>query len=116
MRRSDAMAMGYGTLRADDIQRATAELKSRRAAIRARYDYELKQLETKIIDLEMLEYSLENFLSDYTVEDRPLATVADPQPMAEKVSDEIESELGDSTSSETPVERSKLTLSNRKDS
>ena len=110
------MAMGYGTLRADDIQRATAELKSRRAAIRARYDNELKQLETKIIDLEMLEYSLENFLSNYIVEDGPLATVADSGPTAEKVGDEIASEQGNSTRSETPIERSTFTLINTKGS
>jgi hypothetical protein len=79
------MAMWYGTLRGDDIQRATAEIKSQRAAIRARFDYEMKQLETKAADLEALEDSVLNFVSNYTVEDGSSVPVAHPRPAAETV-------------------------------
>jgi hypothetical protein len=130
------MAMWYGTLRGDDIQRAAAELKSHRAAIRARFDHEMKQLETKIGDLEMLEDSVLNFVSNYKVEDGSSATVAHPEPVAptaahprpaaetvahpgpaaEKVAGEIASEQSSSTSSETPDARPNVTSLNPRDS
>src|SRR5712691_2604405 len=59
--RSDAMTMWCGTLRGDDIQQAIAELKSQRATIRVRYEREMKQLETKIADLETLEHVVVSF-------------------------------------------------------
>jgi hypothetical protein len=140
------MAMWYGTLRGDDIQRATAEIKSQRAAIRARFDYEMKQLETKAADLEALEDSILNFVSNYTAEDgssapvahprpaaetvahpRPAAeTVTDPgpvaatvahlEPAAEKVAGEIASEQSSSASPETPDARQNVTSLNPRDS
>jgi hypothetical protein len=130
------MAMWYGTLRGDDIQRATAEIKSQRAAIRARFDYEMKQLETKAADLEALEDSVLNFVSNYTVEDGSSATVAHPEPVAapvahprpaaetvahlepaaEKVAGEIASEQSSSTSPETPDARQNVTSLNPRDS
>src|SRR6267143_6077742 len=76
--------MWFGTLRGYDIQQATAELKSQRAAIRARYDVEMKQLETKIADLEMLEHHVLNFVSTFKGEDEPSATVANAAPVAER--------------------------------
>jgi hypothetical protein len=79
------MTMWCGTLRSDDIQQATAELRSQRAAIRARFDYEMKQLESKIGDLETLEHSVLNFVLNYKVEDGSSATVADPAPAAATV-------------------------------
>src|SRR5260370_34609152 len=109
------MTMWCGTLRGDDIQQATAELKSQRAAIPARYDNEMKQLETKIADLETLEHFVVNFVSNYKVEDGSSPTVADTEPAAEKVAGVIASEQGSSTSSETPVARSNLTLLNSGD-
>ena len=72
-------------MRSDDLQQATVELKSQRAAIRARYDYEIKQLETRIADLETLEHFVLNFVSNYTVEDGSSATVAHPEPVAAPV-------------------------------
>jgi hypothetical protein len=137
--------MWYGTLRGDDIQRATAEIKSQRAAIRARFDYEMKQLETKAADLEALEDAVLKFVSNYTVEDgssapvahprpaaetvtdprpaaetvahpRPVAeTVTDPRPAAEKVAGEIASEQSSSTSPETPDARQNVTSLNPRD-
>jgi hypothetical protein len=114
------------TLRSDDIQQATAELKSQRAAIRARYDYEMKQLETEIGDLEMLEDSVLNFVSNYKVEDGASATVADPGPAAATVTDpgptagkvagEIASEQSSSTSSQTSDARPNIALLNPTDS
>src|SRR5216684_1242757 len=120
------MAMWCGTLRSDDIQQATAELRSQRAAIRARFDHEMKQLETKIGDLETLEHSVLNFVSNYNVEDGSSATVADPGPAAaivahpgpaaEKVAGEIASEQSSSTTSEAPDARPSIALVNPRDS
>ncbi len=104
------MAMRCGTLTLNDIRQATVDVMSQRAAIRARYDYEMKELETKIADLEMLEHSVLKFVSNFKVEDGSWATVADPEPTMEKVTDEIASEQGSSTSSQTPVERPIFTL------
>jgi hypothetical protein len=106
------MAMWCGTLRGEDIQQATAELKSQRAAIRVRYEREMKQLETKIADLETLEHVVVSFVSNYKVEDGSPLSVADLEPTSEKFAGEIASEQGSSTSSETPVARSNLTLLN----
>jgi hypothetical protein len=104
------MAMRCGTLTLDDIRQATMDVMSQRSAIRARYDYEMKQLETKITDLEMLEHSVLKFVSNFKVEDGPSETVADPEPTMKKATDEIASEQGSSTSSQTPAERAILTL------
>jgi hypothetical protein len=109
------MAMWCGTLRGDDIQQATAELKSQRAATRARYEYEMKQFETKIADLETLEHHVVNFVSNFKVEDESSATISNLGPAAEKVTREIAIEQDSSTSSETPVARPNLTLLNASD-
>jgi hypothetical protein len=58
----------------------------------------------------MLEHSVLKFVSDFKVEDGSLATVADPEPTMGKVTNEIASEQGSSTSSQTPVERPVFTL------
>jgi len=130
------MTMWCGTLRSDDIQQATAELRSQRAAIRARFDYEMKQLESKIGDLETLEHSVLNFVLNYKVEDGSSATVADPGPAAatvarpgpavatvthpgpaaEMVAGEIASEQGSSTRSESPDARPNIAVLNPRDS
>jgi hypothetical protein len=114
--------MWCGTLRSDDLQQATADLRSQRAAIRARFDSEMKQLETKIGDLESLEHSVLNFVSNYNVEDGSsvtvahpgpvAATVAHPRPAVEKVAGEIASEQSSLTSSETPDARPNIALLN----
>jgi hypothetical protein len=106
------MTMWCGTLRGDDIQQAISELKSQRAAIRVRYDREMKQLETKIADLETLEHVVVSFVSNYKVEDGSPPTVADPGPTLENFAGEIASEQGRSTNSETIVARPNLTLLN----
>jgi hypothetical protein len=104
------MTMWCGILRADDIQQATAELKGQRAATRARYDFEMKQLEAKITDLEILEDSVLNFVSNYKVKDGSSATVAGPGPAAEKVAGEIASEQSSLTSSGTLDARPNIAL------
>ncbi len=108
--------MWCGTLQGNDIQRARAELEVQRSAIQAHYDNEMKRLETKIAGLETFERSIVDFVSNYGVEDGSLTTVADPGPVAEEVTDEIGSEEARSTSSETPVERPKITLPDSSDS
>ena len=70
--------MWCGTLRGDDIRQAYAELKRQRAAIQAHFDNEMKQLDTKIADLETFECAFVNFVSTYKAEDGSSATVADP--------------------------------------
>ena len=70
--------MWCGTLGGDDIRRAYAELKRQRAVIQAHFDNEMKQLDTKIADLETFECAFVNFVSTYKAEDGSSATVADP--------------------------------------
>src|SRR5260370_7459053 len=78
--RSRCTAMWH--LTGDDIQRAKEELKGRRAAIKAHYDNEMKQLETDIAAIETFERAAENFLSNFTGEHDPPATLPHPQPPA----------------------------------
>ena len=70
-------------LSGDDVQRAKEELKGRRAAIQARYDSEIKQLETAIADLETFERAAVNFVSSFKAEDAPAVAVAEPAPAPE---------------------------------
>src|SRR5713101_3918508 len=94
-------------LTGDDIQRAKEELKGRRAAIKAHYDNEMKQLETDIAAIETFERAAENFVSNFKAEDEPAATVADPEPAAEPVAaaDSV-NEKSSPASAQTPVEQS----------
>jgi hypothetical protein len=66
-------------LSGDDIQRAKEELKGRYAAIKARYDSEIKQLEADIASLETFELAAVNFVSNFKGEDGLSATGADPK-------------------------------------
>ena len=52
-------------LTADDVQRAKEELTGRRAAIQARYENELKQLEVDLADLETFERFAVKFVADF---------------------------------------------------
>lgn len=79
-------------LNGDDIQRVKEELKGRRAAIRARYESEMKQLDTDIADLEAFERFAVKLASDFKGEEGPSATVADPELAVENVVAEIVSE------------------------
>jgi hypothetical protein len=72
--------MWSGTLQGSDIQQANAKLKDQHSAIRAH----LKHLETRIADLEALERSIVNFVSNYEVEDGSSAPVVDSAPVTEK--------------------------------
>jgi hypothetical protein len=70
-------------LSGDDVQRAKEELKGRRAAIQARYESELKQLETAIVDIETFERTALTFMSNFRGEEAPPAQVAEPVPAPE---------------------------------
>ena len=76
-------------LNGDDIQRAKEEMKGRRAAIQARYEAELKQLEADIADLETFERFAVKFHSDFKSAEAAPPAAADPPPAAESVVDEI---------------------------
>ena len=89
--------MWSGTLRGSDIQQANAKLKDQHSAIRTH----LKHLETRISDLEALERSVVNFVSNYEVEDGSSAPIVDPAPAVEKIAGEIVGEQGHSTRSGT---------------
>jgi len=69
-------------LNGSDIQRAKEELKGRRAAIQARYENELKQLEVDIADLETFERFAVKFVADFKSEEAPAAPVAESAPAA----------------------------------
>jgi hypothetical protein len=92
-------------LTGDDIQRAKEELKGRRAAIKAHYDSEMKQLETDIAAIETFERAAVNFVSNFKGEDEPSVTVADPGPAAGQVAADSVSEQTSPTSGEIPVEK-----------
>jgi hypothetical protein len=70
--------MAMWNLSGDDVQRAKEELKGRRAAIQARYDSELKQLETAIADIETFERTALTFMANFKGEEAPPAQVAEP--------------------------------------
>ena len=73
-------------LTGDDIQRAKEELKGRRAAIKAHYDSEIKQLEADIAAIETFERAAVDFVSNFKGEEERSATAAaDPEPPAEHV-------------------------------
>ncbi len=72
-------------LTADDVQRAKEELKGRRAAIQARYEKELSQLEVDLGDLETFERFAVKFVSDFKGEEAPEAAVTEAAPAAESV-------------------------------
>ena len=67
-------------LSGDDVQRAKEELKGRRAAIQARYESDLKQLESAIADIETFERTALTFVAHFKGEESPPAPVAEPAP------------------------------------
>jgi short-subunit dehydrogenase len=60
-------------LSGDDIERAKEELKSRRAAIQARYDNEMRQLEADLADLKSFERLAVKLVPRFKGEDRARA-------------------------------------------
>jgi len=91
-------------LTGDDIQRAKEELKGRRAAIKAHYDSEMKQLEADITAIETFERAAVDFVSNFKGENELAETVADPAPAAEQVVATIV-EQSSPTNGETPAEQ-----------
>src|SRR5580765_1555473 len=70
-------------LSGDDVTRAKEELKGRRAAIQARYESELKQLESAIADIETFERTALTFVANFKGEEPPPALAAEPVPAPE---------------------------------
>src|SRR5579863_8533255 len=93
-------------LTGDDILRVKEEIKGRRAAIQARYENELKQLEAAIADIETFERAAVNFVLQHKGEDGPTPTVAAPAPAAETVAADIASAPAGSPGGEALVEQS----------
>ena len=85
-------------LSGDDIHQAKEELKSRRAAIKARYESEIKQLEADIAAIETFERAAVDFVSNFKPAAGSSAAAADPP--AEPASE------GQTTSSETSAAES----------
>jgi hypothetical protein len=80
-------------LNGNDIQRAKEELKGRRAAIQARFDNEMKQLQVDIADIETFERFAVKFVSDFKGEKQTAAPpVADSTPAAENAAAEVAAE------------------------
>jgi hypothetical protein len=77
--------MAMWNLSGDDVQRAKEELKGRRAAIQARYESELKQLQTAIADIETFERAAVNFVASFKGEEASPAVVAEPVSAPETV-------------------------------
>ena len=100
-------------LTGDDIQRVKEELKGRRAAIKAHYDSEMKQLEADIAAIEGFERAAVDFVSNFKAEGEPTArraaeqvvTVADPEPAAEPVAADGLTEEKSAAREENPVEK-----------
>jgi hypothetical protein len=65
-------------LSGDDISRAKEELKGRRAAIKAHYDKEMKQLEADIAAIESFERAAVDFVSNFKGEHEASAATAEP--------------------------------------
>jgi hypothetical protein len=80
---TDLGSAAMWNLSGDDVQRAKEELKGRRAAIQARYDSEIKQLETAIADLETFERAAVNFMTSFKAEDAAAIPAAEPAPTPE---------------------------------
>jgi hypothetical protein len=93
-------------LNGDDVQRAKEELKGRRAAIQARYENELKQLEVDIVELETFERFAVKFVSDFKAEDAPQTAVAEPSPPVETAAAEAAGEQPSPASPDGPGEPS----------
>jgi hypothetical protein len=72
--------MAMWNLNGEDIQRAKEELKGRRAAIQARFDNDMKQLEADIADLETFERFAVKFVTDFKGEEEVAAPAAAPAP------------------------------------
>ena len=77
--------MAKWNLNGEDLQRAKEELKGRRAAIQARFDNEMKQLETDIVDLETFERFAVKFVTEFKGEEEEVAAPVAPLPVAEPV-------------------------------
>jgi hypothetical protein len=90
-------------LSGDDIQRAKEELKGRAAAIKARYDKEMKQLEADIAAIETFERAAVDFVSNFKGQDEASAVVADPAPAVEPVAGDTAGEQSSPTDEATQV-------------
>jgi hypothetical protein len=92
-------------LSGDDVQRAKEELKGRRAAIKAKYDSEIKQLEADIAAIETFERAAVDFVSNFKGPEEASVTASDPEPAAEHVAADRASQPS-SLSEDDPVKGS----------
>ena len=96
--------MAKWNLNGEDLQRAKEELKGRRAAIQARFDNEMKQLEVDIADLETFERFAVKFVTEFKgEEEEPAAPAAAPAPAAEPVAAEAANEPSAAANAEPAV-------------
>src|SRR5437867_2560033 len=91
-------------LNGDDVERAKAELNGRRAAVKAHYDSEMKQIEADLANLEMFERAAVSFVANFKIEEGAPAAAAEPAPMAEVPVAEAPAEPAAMTEAETPAE------------
>jgi FtsZ-interacting cell division protein ZipA len=95
-------------LNGSDINKAKEELETRRAALKADYEEELKQIEAKLADIETVERVAVNFVSSYKGDKPSPASEAEPEKAAEKEPSSVNgaAEIKDSISAEKPAENS----------
>src|SRR2546428_11045080 len=92
------LRLAMWNLSGDDIQRAKEELKGRRAAIKAHYDSEMKQLEADIAAIETFERAAVNFVSNFKGQDESSATaepVSAEQGAAARLSEQSSPTIGE---------------------
>lgn len=97
-------------LSGNDVEQAKEQLKGRRAAIKARYDDEMKRVDEKLSTIEKFESAAVEFMSQYRGEEAPSEAAAETEPAAEEPSvitkpatEEIET-IGSHSPVEEPAE------------
>ena len=66
-----------------DIEQAKEQLKGRRAAIKARYDDEMKRVDDQLAEIETFERTAVEFVSSFKGEEDPSASVDEPELLTE---------------------------------
>lgn len=93
-------------LSGDDVEQAKEQLKGRRAAIKARYDDEMKRVDDALAEIGKFEVAAQEFVSQYKGEETPSETAAETEPAVEEPSaiSEVPSEKTEPTAEHQPVE------------
>ena len=71
-------------LSGSDIEQAKEQLKGRRAAIKARYDDEMKRVEDALAEIDSFERAAQEFVSHYKGDEAPSETPEETEPMPEE--------------------------------